>query len=43
MYIKKFLKWSLVLLAFVAYKNVNWNDDQPRRAEVVYTTHYESQ
>lgn len=41
MYIRKFLKWTLVLLAFVAYKNADWSDGQPRNTEVVYTTQIE--
>ena len=42
MYIRKFLKWSLVFLAFVAYKQVEGNNDEAGRSEVVYMAYYET-
>lgn len=41
MYIRKFLKWSLVFLAFVAYKHIEGNNDEPGRSEVVYMAYHE--
>ena len=42
MYIRKFLKWSLVFLAFVAYKQIEGNNDEAGRSEVVYMAYHET-
>lgn len=40
MYIIKFLKWSLVFLAFVAFKQFDEQYADPNKEDVVYVTHH---
>ncbi len=42
MYIRKFLQWSLVLLAFVAYKHIEGNTEDPNQGKLVYMSQHEA-
>lgn len=42
MNIRRFLKWSLVLMAFLAYKEMQGESTEASKPEMVYMAHHEN-